>query len=367
MKVLHLPVNIGSQMSITVRGLREIGVDARGLVRNNTLFQDAEGMETFVLESLTKHPIRGRVQRLSWWRAVLKAIRWADVIHWHFRSRALPASLDLKYIVHLNKPRVVEFWGTDIRIPEIASADNPYIAEMYAKDPAKAEKVAKRSRKVQERFARHGFRCIIPAAEMEPYVFDDLFPQTYKSVARIIVSDFDPKYPDPQNERPVVMHYPSNKGYKGTEAIVAAVEQLKSEIDFEFRLVHGMERSQALKIVRECDVMIDEVISGDYGVAAMEAMALGKPTVGYIKPLVSSGRPPELPIVSATQESIRDVLKDLLTDGSRRHEIGRRSRAYVEKHHDAPKVAKDLVRIYEELIEETGRTNSGGGQGAEPS
>ena len=367
MRILHLPVNIGSQMSITVRGLREIGVDARGLVRNNTLFQDAEGLETFVLESLTKHPIRGRAQRLSWWRAVLKAIRWADVIHWHCKSRALPASLDLKYIAHRNMPRLVEFWGTDIRIPEIASADNPYIAEMYAKDPVKAEKVARRSRRVQERFARHGFRCVIPSPEMEPYVFDDLFPDTYKSVARIIVSDFDPTYPDPQNERPLVVHSPSNKGYKGTEAIVAAVEQLKGEIDFEFRLVHGMKRSQALKIVRDCDVLINEVISGDHGVASMEAMALGKPTVSYIKPLVRSRRPPELPIVSATKETIRDVLKNLLTDGPRRHEIGRRSREYVERYHDAPKVAKDLVRIYEELIEETRRTNGGGGQGAEPS
>ena len=45
----------------------------------------------------------------------------------------------------------------------------------------------------------------------------------------------------------------------------------------------------------------------------------------------------------------------LLRDGPRRHQVGRASRAYVETHHDAHKIARDLVRIYEELIEKSKR------------
>ncbi|HOK79239.1 MAG TPA: hypothetical protein PK303_00840 [bacterium] len=44
MKVLHLPVNIASIPSHTVRGLRKIGIDARGLIFDNKYCQLSEGL-----------------------------------------------------------------------------------------------------------------------------------------------------------------------------------------------------------------------------------------------------------------------------------------------------------------------------------
>ncbi|GAG12616.1 unnamed protein product, partial [marine sediment metagenome] len=131
MKVLHLPVNIASQISVTVRALRDIGVDARGLVLKNATTQDGSCIECYSKLSRRKYPIRGRIQRVKWQRAVLKAIRWADVVHWYYGRGVLPRDFGLKYAAFLNKARIVEFWGSDIRIPEMASTDNPYAARMY--------------------------------------------------------------------------------------------------------------------------------------------------------------------------------------------------------------------------------------------
>lgn len=47
MKVLHLPTNIASQISVSVRALRDIGVDARGLVWCNAAIQDATGVRVY--------------------------------------------------------------------------------------------------------------------------------------------------------------------------------------------------------------------------------------------------------------------------------------------------------------------------------
>lgn len=350
MRVLHLPINIASQVGITVRALRDRGVDARGVVFNNHSYQDGEGLETYPLDSLTKHPLRGRMQRVALWRAVLKGIKWADVVHWHFRNSALPADLDLRYAARLGKPRLVEFWGSDIRVPEIASADNPYIEEMYALDPKAAEAEARKSRRTQERFARYGFECLIPSPEMVPFVFRDLFPTIHRSVARLVVDELDPLFPDPKNPRPVVVHHPSNKLNKGTQAVLDAVEALKGEVDFEFKLLHGLARDEALEAVRQADVSLGEFVSGDYGLSVLEAMALGKPTVCYIKPAVVAELPPELPVVNANQGNLTEVLRDLLRDGDRRHAIGRASRDYVLHHHDAASSAASLVGIYEELL-----------------
>ncbi len=103
-------------------------------------------------------------------------------------------------------------------------------------------------------------------------------------------------------------------------------------------------------MMRECDVFIDQIVIGDYGLAAIEAMALGKAVICYIKPSVRERLPHDLPIVSATPDDLPVILSRLLSDGAWRAELGRRGRAYVEKHHDARTIAKQLLEIYRELI-----------------
>ncbi len=78
--------------------------------------------------------------------------------------------------------------------------------------------------------------------------------------------------------------------------------------------------------------------------------ALGKPALGYIKPSLVDRYPSELPIVNVNHDNLAEVLSGLIQDGQKRHQIGRQSRQYVEKYHDAHKVARDLVKVYEQLI-----------------
>ena len=119
MRVLHLPQNIASQVSVSVRSLREVGVESRGLVIGNASIQDPTGVECLdVLVSRRQHPLRGTLQLLNRWQVILQAIRWADVVHWHF-CWALPNAFDVKFAAWLRKARVVQFWGSDIRKREI--------------------------------------------------------------------------------------------------------------------------------------------------------------------------------------------------------------------------------------------------------
>ena len=284
------------------------------------------------------------------------ALRWADVIHWHYRNAALPNDLDLKYAAFLNKARIVEFWGSDIQIPELESADNPYRASMYKKYPELAHGAREMSLKTQRRFGKYGFECMCPLG-LQQYLQKDIFPTPFTSRGRLMIMDFDAKYPDPGERLPLIVHAPSRKKRKGTESVLKSIYQLKSNYSFDFKLVHGVEHSKALEIVRNCDIMVDQFTSGQHGLAALEAMALGKPTLCYIKPSLITQYPSDLPIVNANEDNLVQVLGDLLDDGHRRYQIGRLSRAYVEKHHVAHHFASDLVRIYEGLIRRTHKTN----------
>ena len=58
----------------------------------------------------------------------------------------------------------------------------------------------------------------------------------------------------------------------------------------------------------------------------------------------------ELPVVSATPDTVEDVLKELVGDPERRRELGERSRQFALKYHSAEAGARRMDQIYRELL-----------------
>jgi glycosyltransferase involved in cell wall biosynthesis len=345
MKILHLPHNTSSQVSVTVQALRALGQDARGLVQKHTMLQDCEGLET--MEWTGRPPPLRRLARGIRWRArLIRATAWADVIHWNTGSSTWKG-LDLRIAALLNKPRLVEFWGEELRDPALASRDNPFVARMYESNP---ELRHDRSRRNQQLFRKHGFACLIPGTELQDYLDPGIYPEHFSTRQRVRLAAFEPQYPQIDQKRPLVVHAPSSKARKGTEAVLAAVGQLRKICEFEFHLIHQLPRHEALNLVRHCDVFLDQFTIGAEGLASIEAMAFGKPVVCFIKPSLWSRYPPEFPIVTADQNQLTQVMEALLLDAGKRHEIGRRSRQYVETYHDSRVVAAGLMKVYEALL-----------------
>lgn len=344
MKVLHLPTNIASQMSVTVRALRAEGIDARGL-SGGSLVQDGSGIELL--------PLQGGPWPRRLWSAlrrcgrISRAVAWADVVHWHY-GPGLPGALDLKLARLLGRKRFVEFWGSDIRNPEIESAGNRWYAEAFA-DPnfeCRAES-AENSRRVQSTFARAGARALIPSPGMAEYLMGGCFAVHERTAQRVCLEDYPPVYPEARAARPLLVHAPTAPVTKGSRYILAAVEKLWERFDFDFKLITGMPHAVAREWISRCDVFIDQVVAGEYGLAAVEAMALGKPVVCFIKPSLTGAYAPGLPVVNAAPDTVEQVLEELLADGPRRRRTGELSRAWVEAHHDARKIARQLIGIYQ--------------------
>jgi glycosyltransferase involved in cell wall biosynthesis len=143
------------------------------------------------------------------------------------------------------------------------------------------------------------------------------------------------------------VHAPSNYSVKGTKYVRQCIENLHNlNYDFQYIEINNCTKAEANLAMSKCDIFIDQLIMGSYGLAACEAMAMGKPTLCYIMPAVEALFPSSLPIVNTTIDNLIDKVTLLLDNSALRNEIGVKSRAYVEQYHDSTKIALQMLDIF---------------------
>lgn len=263
--------------------------------------------------------------------------------------RSLSEFADVAYFKRVGKGIVVTYQGSDARQRDycLANHEITFVGDVYSAnaDAPKRRRIAKFGRYADRIYALNpDLISMVPRAEFVPY-------------ANVDPRGWEPVYPAPQ-ACPRVLHAPSNRGVKGTQFLLEAAERLQREgVPFDLDLIENLPNAEALRRYREADLVVDQLLAGWYGGFAVEAMALGKPVIAYLRESDLHVVPPEmrkeLPVIDANPETIYDVLKEWLT--VRRHELpgrGRAARAYVERWHDARTIAKRLVRDYEAILRE---------------
>lgn len=342
MRVLHLPVNMASVMSTNVAAQRAIGMDARGFV-------SGEQSSKVTSAGLMLMPQQGTSRHLWFMRQFM----WADIVHWYWGDPVLPRGRDLGMIRRFRKPCVVEWMGSDVRRLEVEMLDNPAFRDMWFSDEAFRNlwrRSSARSEDYQLRFQGIGAVPIVHPARHQ-YLLESIGDRHICGMRAIDVKNLECRFPDPLKTRPLIVHSPSHRAIKGSHVIIKAVESLLAEgLEFDFRLVENMTHQQAIAAVADADIFIDSVIMGNYGLAAMEAMAQGKPVVCYVKDSVRAKYPASLPIINATVESLVPVLRQLIPDGEARARLGRESRAYTEQYHESTGCAQRMRSAYEAVI-----------------
>jgi len=138
-----------------------------------------------------------------------------------------------------------------------------------------------------------------------------------------------------------VAHAPNHRGFKGTEFVVDAIERLKSEgFDVELILLEKVKNEVVRDILaNKVDILVEQLIYTGYTLNGIEGMAAGLPVIdnleddNYLLPVRRWSYFGECPVVSASPETLVDVLRKLVTQPKLRHQLGKAGRAYVEKYH----------------------------------
>jgi len=96
------------------------------------------------------------------------------------------------------------------------------------------------------------------------------------------------------------------------------------------------------------------LLVGWYGGVAVEAMALGKPVVCYVREedlrFIPKRMEEDLPIINANPGNLYHVLDRHINNRKNLSLIGEKSRSYVERYHDPIKIAQQMKELYESLL-----------------
>jgi hypothetical protein len=308
LRVVHCPVNTAGIPWTNVQALRRRGVDARLVVfERYRLHPEADW-------SVDRRGGFARRQAAQW-RALLRLLPDTDVFHFVFGLTLVPQSVQFPLLRALRKKSVMHWLGSDIR------------------GKAPAELAPGRKAGAQVVGSYDAIRWV-PEAEVIPPGLD------LRSIDAVAPTD---------RQRPLILHAPSSRRRKGTEHVIAACEALDADLE----IVEGLRHDEAFARCRAADIVVDQLNAGWYGVFAIECMALGKPVITFLhdeaRRRTEEAFGVEVPIVSATAETLRERLRPLVADASERRRVGAASRAYVEQVHDLERVADRLLDLYARL------------------
>ncbi len=256
-----------------------------------------------------------------------------------------------------NKRKIfLEYVGSDIRFSERAKQLNPFYHNMVGDQRTDmSKKLSFSNQKLAKQLGVH----FITSPEISLYLHPDYVSTYYNLFQRIDINKFPLVYPKVSNKKPLVLHTPSNPKTKGTKFIVQAVQSLKEKgFDFEYLEMTNSPREEVLKAMKRCDVFVDQLYVGGYGMASCEAMSMGKPVCVYIMPAACERFYKDLPLVNCNIDNIESNLKELIISADRRNEIGKKSRAFMEAHYEPRVMQKVLISLLEGSATELKNMNS---------
>ena len=373
LRVLHCPDVVGGNSAVLAAAERELGLESTAVVLRPSPYG-------YAVDEVVWNEGDGVVVReLKRWRLLVRALRDFDVVHFNFGSTiapqrvvrdalgqgrgasprlrawavyaALAEQVDLPLLRRAGKAVFVTFQGDDARQGDASdfgvssSAEVPpgyYSAES---DRNKRRRIAGFATHADGIYALNpDLLHVLPAGtRFVPY-------------ANVDVRTRERPAPAGTGAPPLVLHLPTSREVKGTRFLLEAVSRLQAEgVELDFQLVEGVTHDEVERLYRSADLVIDQLLVGWYGGVAVEAMALERPVVSYLREedlaLLPSDMRAEIPVISAEPATITDVMRELLT--TRRGElaeIGRRGGEYVRRWHDPLRIAQELVTDYEAAV-----------------
>lgn len=346
------------------QALSETSYDAITLMR--TYYASIHNKNDFDLlfEDLMPAPLH-KVKPLLFllpYLAFLYALRHAKVVHMHFHGFSLEDQWFWRIEAHLFK------WAG------IKTVLTPYGADAYLYsqilDPStrnallliKTYRQAQKEPQIQKRvdyWVQHADVLLTGSMIDGIGRWDVTVPQIIHINAQEWQAKTTYSQADGKKDAVKIMHTPNHRGFKGTEFLLKAVEELQAEgLLIELILLEKVPNQQVRQLMQEVDILAEQFIfPGGYALSGIEGMASGLPVMAnlnnetYTRLYRRYSFLNECPVVSTTPENIKVNLRTLIGNPDLRQMLGKAGRLYVEKYHSAVTTQYLFGTIYQKILE----------------
>lgn len=341
LRVFHGLVNYGTQAGLFAKELRNQGIEAISVITSDRYKRKID----IVLLHGTSMFERGYKHGWNWIRRFYWFFKY-NTFHFYYGTSLFPLQLDLPLYRVFGKKLIFHYLGKDVKLYKY-SVEKYAISNMAYSSGSKEvalkndEKKLKRL-KYETKFADMQIVCspvyseFVPNAVLIPLAIDLIeYPYTEMKL----------------DDEIAVMHAPTSRDNKGTSFIQTAISKLISEgFKIRFILCENMPHLELKTKYMECNIFIDQVLGG-YGTAAIEAMAMGRPTISYLRHehFNENTVPGGIPIIVAHKDNIYEVLKETIINREKLPNIGKESRRFVERNHDVRVLTNRLITYYQNL------------------
>ena len=309
MKILHLnnPAQVASNL---VRAQRELGIDANLAITGNKRLHDNYDYD---LSSIPTKYFRGKFEL---GRRLYGLIKDCDILHYHGQAISTGYRDLIMWAGIMNKPVILHYHGSEIRNKKSSNFANDFVKHIYVSTPDLLKSVS--------------------SAEWLPNPVN---------LEKIVYSNLD------INEKLVILHAPSNRKIKNTQAVINAIDTLKDEgIEIELNLAENVEHERLMGMISESNLIVDWVNPdfGIYGVLSIESMATGRPVICTLTDSLYKGY--DLPIINCHPNDLSNTIRNLYSTRDKLINKGKLGYDFVHKYHDSSEIAKKVINRYESIL-----------------
>ncbi len=363
LRILHLPNVVGGHPVALANAETQLGATSHSLSMTNSPYGYQPDIQLNI-EQIGR--MRGWSRRIF---QFLKLRNKYDVFYFNAGSSLLNTKragfdlVDLKYYPR-NSIKIMTFQGSDARMEYSDTLENSLRIETekpYKQDAKRTilgiERASNYRLNAIESTNRHcdhifilnpDLICGLRKAEVSflPYAIAHPLLGTNYTKTRLINNE-------PKRKPLRVVHLSTNRVLKGTGLIEDSLAEAAKQVPIDYEIIYKQPRKIALAKLANADIVIDQMVLGWYGAAAVEAMYLGKPVIGYIDnkyvTCVPEGLIHDLPIFRANSDTLAQKIVDLANDEPLQLELANRGIVFAEKWHSPISVAQSTLELYNRL------------------
>jgi glycosyltransferase involved in cell wall biosynthesis len=276
------------------------------------------------------------------WRVVARY----EVVHLHFMTTMSVNGWELPLLKSMGRKIVVHWRGCEVRDRERNMALHPDVnicqrCDYDATLCRSPQNAARRA--LAARYADHALVTtpdmleFVPGAEHFTFFAPEALPPPATRPAR-------------GSGRFRIVHATNHPGIEGTDEIAAAIERLRARgRDIEFVFLKGVPHERVLAELATADLAIGKMKMGAYANAQIESMALGVPTVTYVRPEFVTPELENSGFILTSLGNLEDTLDFYLRNRDALEAKRRIARESILKLHDNDRLAHRLIAIYERV------------------